>query len=538
MAFWTKSWKQTKFYVRETLKVLNSKSDKVKCDPKDELPLLVLQEIFSFLSWPDRLKCKGVSKQWKFVIETAGAPPLCLYTREFPGKLKWCFSDRDVLSEDTVYLDPDKFGRLSSKIKLFRGLQKLCLFRVELSQVLKDLHLLRELKVLMIHHCWKKTDENITLNLSCLEKFSLKESHFFQMFDSIDFNTPNLSSLVVWNGAGLSSQAPTELKIKFRFPLQIRHLECVLFDSNLCVLRNLESLICQKIVCPFTLEDFGSLRILELFPRKENELEYIRAIMDEKRRIKRDRLEIIVCGFKDLCVTFQPEDQEDQVHSRSFDLNEHYLREVAEHPDKLVGHIPWEVVCWWSFPAFYRIFREIPENFIKKIVNFNEIRIGDSKRRRKMKCPNSTYVLQLLAQSRPKRVIISYDFDREFYKQLVSIKSIEELNVNARYENLDFDLFLELQNLRSLRVRTEKLPIEFISKIFQLKFMRSFVFSYSKFYIAFALSEENNFYFDLNIDRKKGWLVKLESFGCLEDLIDGTKRLKTENKPFLRGSLL
>lgn len=532
MAFLTKSWKQTRGFMRETLKCLNPKSDKEEPEPSDQLPLLVLQEIFRYLNWPERLKCKRVSKQWKFAIETACPPPLCIYTQAFPCKVKWCFSESEVLSEHAVYCDPEKSPDFSTEIVLYRGLQKLCFFRVGMNRFPRDLDMLSKLKVLMIHHCWtaRVGGDVITLNLSSLERFSFKGYAFsFKLFD---FNTPNLNSLVVWDESPPNHSM--RFKAKFRFPLKIRQLECIRFDSNLSVLRNLETLICQRIACPFTLEDFESLQRLELFP-KEEELEYIRGIMKEKRRLRMDSLEIIICGFKDLLTWV-----EGQAALNSFVLNEHYLREVANHPENLVGSIPWQIALY-DFQIFYRIFKEIPEKFIKNIVNFGDIYIEPSRfiRKRKRKSPNAAYVMQLLTQSNPTRVTIYHNFNLQFYEQLVSIQSIEDLNIDESYENLDYDIFLKLRNLNSLQIRTEKLPIEFIAKVFQLKFLRSFIFSYSRFFIIFGLCERNDYYSrDINIYTKNGCPHTLEHFASLEDLIEAMKRLKAENKPFLRGALL
>ena len=146
-----------KFWIRTRLENLGSEM----C----ELPILVLQEIFSFLSLPERLKCKRVSKQWKFAVESAESPhSLCICGGDFPYKVKWCFSESEVIPEDTVRSDYEKFFNLNSRIELFRDLRKLFFFRVEISEFFYDLHLLSKLKVLMIddfliaddldHHLW------------------------------------------------------------------------------------------------------------------------------------------------------------------------------------------------------------------------------------------------------------------------------------------------------------------------------------------------------------------------------------------------
>ena len=504
----------------------------------DELPILALQEIFSFLSLPERLKCKRVSKQWKFAIEIAAGPQsLCIYRSYFPYRVKWCFSEREVISEEILYSCPKKFYSLNSRIELFRDLQKLCFLSVDMSEFINDLHLLSKLKVLMVDDFLIKDDldHRISLESDSLEKLSFKylycQFRTRKAIESIDFNTPSLSSLVFWIDYTMSDSI-RNFPVKFRFPLKIRYLECIQFDSDMSVLKNLEILICQKIVCPFKLNDFKSLQRLELFPKEEEELEYVRAIMNEKKSLGRDCLEITVCGFQDLSVAFQPGPQ---FFSTSFELSEHYLRQVADHSDKLVGHIPWEFVIP-NFSIFYKTFREIPNDFFffKKFVNIKNIRIWDESGRRKKKSPDSSYVLQLLTQSNPERVRISYSFNKQFYEQLISIQSIKELLVDERFENLDYDLFLKLENLRTLEISTGKLPIEFISKIFKLKFINYFSFFCSKFYICIACIPK--YRLEITIKKKNQRTTSNEHFDCLDDVIKRIKKLRKD--AYLRGCLI
>ena len=122
-----------------------------------EIPIQVWQEIFSFLSWQERLKCKLVSKFWKLAIESSTAPLfLCIYGDEYPRQTKWCFSDQNVIEEDTVRRNPKKFSDFNSRIELFKGLQKLAFVRAQSCDFLKDLPLLTRLKVLMLHNYYIK----------------------------------------------------------------------------------------------------------------------------------------------------------------------------------------------------------------------------------------------------------------------------------------------------------------------------------------------------------------------------------------------
>ena len=522
------------------MRIFNSKSDKVQFESEKmgELPILVLQEIFSFLGWPERLKCKRVSKQWKFAIETAAPQFLCICERIFSRKIKWYFSEQNVIDEDTVRLNPEKLRDFHSRIELFKGLQKLCFFHVYNCDFLKDLPLLSKLKVLMVHNYYIKDrtcrDHQATLESSSLEKLSFKycynvENHVAIDSIFIEFQTPNLSSLIFWSYSVYDPDV--NFKLKFNFPLKIRHLECIEFVSDMSVLKNLETLVCQKIVSPFTLEDFKSLQRLELFPREERELESIKAIVDEKKLLRREPLEILIWGFRDILVTFKSEQHDISI---AFDLDEHFLGQVAKHSDNLVGHIPREFEFNVDFAVFSKTLKEIPKDFFEKFSNIYSVNILDDGRRRKKKFPNQSYVLQLLIQSNPKVVRTDFNFSVKFYEQLTSIQSIENLKIKENFGNINWDLFLKLNFLDTLRISTEKLPIDFISKLFKLKYLWVFIFSNSNCAI-FILREREYYAFRIT----KGPIMKTyKHFDRLEDLIKEMKKLKKTGKAYLRGCLV
>ena len=507
----------------------------------NELPILVLQEIFSLLNWSERLKCKLVSKQWKFVIETSSLQSLCICNEKIPHSVNWCFSDQKILHKDILYLNPKKNQNFKSRIGIFQDIQKLCFFKIEIGKFLKDLHLFRKLKVLMIERYCKvnqRRPHKVTLKSSSLEKLSFKHTGFSGTnLELIDFNTPILKSLVFWN------DTIQEFPIKFRFPLTIQHLECIKFDSNMKVLKNLETLVCESIICSFTLEDFRSLRRLELFPWKETELSYIQRIVNEKNHLGRDELEILVCGFKDILVAFHSQLGRDP---RSLPyLNDDFLGSIVKNSDNFVGRIPWQIYV--DINVFYKTFTEIPKDFFKKFANIDKIEIENFSRRPR-KC-NAPYVLQLLIQTNPRHVEISYlNYNenhseaemKRFYEQLTLIQSIEWLIIKeANVKNIDYDYFLNLKYLDHLYIFTERLPNEFISKIFKNTFINSFGFFCSSCIIIISFQRYRGYYvFDLDDRSRPKALEYGKSFSCLDDLTDYVKKFKNENRTCLLDCLV
>lgn len=487
------------------------------------------------------------------MVELAGPPFLCIYRKEFPFQMKWCFSERTVIREDLLYSSLKEFRDFKSRIELFGNLQKLCFFKVdisELSEFMRDLPLLSRLKVLMISYGLSNLPEfrqnrgpdyrhSITFDSNSLEKLS-----FTYIcgpiprgkFASIDFSTPNLSSLVFWNDWRDSLES-----VQIRFPLKIQHLECIAFGSKMSELKNLETLNCQFIACPFTLKDFKSLRKLELFPFEKIEFESIRRIMNEKKNLRRNDLEIIVCGLRDVLIPCKPGDR---ISSISFKVNERYFGWLAKHQANLVGKIPWGL--YLDFSVFYKTFKAIPKAVFKTFVHFEDVDIITlnyglkGKKLKRDETPSPSDVLQFLFQANPKSVNIgSCDFGKEFYKQLVSIQSIIHLCLTEKFENLDWDEFFKLKNLQTFIIRTEKLPIAFVSKIFERKFLDTLQFGLTKYsFIGLQNYCSRGLFFRYSYLRECSKHVHSNFFfDCSDDLVREMERLKND-EPSLKTRLI
>lgn len=197
--------------------------------------------------------------------------------------------------------DPEKFLDFNSRINLFDNLRKLCLYSIRMCEFLKDLPLLKKLEVLMIPeyfnlHQKSQGPHRIEFKSSSLKKLLFKHLRRDQdgIIDLIEFNTPSLSSLVFWDDS-IPKNLISVRSVKFGYPLKIQHLECIEFGSNMNELKNLKTLNCQKITYPFKLDEFESLQSVELFPKEDEELDYIKEIIRQKEHLKRKTPEIIVC---------------------------------------------------------------------------------------------------------------------------------------------------------------------------------------------------------------------------------------------------
>lgn len=299
-----------------------------------DLPVLALQKIFDFLSIQEKARLRSTCKTWKLVIETFNLPQsLNIHSLPFPRNQRWCFSNRMVTEDEIHYLafKGDSNRMFSLRIEFFRNLRNLHLYHVlnfvdELEPFLEELNELPKLKVLMI----SEGNEPIKrLSLSNIEKLSLSCPH------AIELDTPNLNSLVYWNSSNW------EKEIKFRFPLKVKHLECLNFTSALSQLKNLETLLCQRIPPDFNLKNFKSLKRLEIWPTEE-QLPQMRLVQEQRNRLNRNGMpELVFSGLKEEPVSCA---RERQLRSNVLFLTPAYLETVEKESLQTCWKSTWSLV--------------------------------------------------------------------------------------------------------------------------------------------------------------------------------------------------
>ena len=148
----------------------------------------------------------------------------------------------------------------------------------------------------------------------------------------------------------------------------------------------------------------------------------------------------------------------------------------------------------------------------------------------------------MLTQTNPEHVDIALSFDKEFYKELTSIKSIRYLRIDEKFENLDCDLFLKLDYLRTFSLGTEKLEVDFISKLCKMKSFYRLLYRHPRFYIIFCVNMDRDhpkYYFTISHTKNGVIPVQADGFSdCFLDLVEEIKQIKAKNEAYLRGSLI
>ena len=437
----------------------------------DDLPVLVLWEIFDFLSIQEKLKFKLTCKKWRFVVENfCSQQNVCIYSLEYPYNESWCFSSQKVAEEDMIYLKFDRrcSRRFDFRMQFFLNVQKVYLFQLmeKVHCFLEEISYLPNLQMLMIDE--DQIMKPIKLSSSSLQMFSFKGD-----FDRIELDTPNLSALILWPDIESEYDDP----INFRFPLKVKHLECTIFtifNSRLNGLKNLETFVCKEITSDFKLKHFPSLTRLELFPSTQAQLQVAKRIQ-ERNFLRRDRLKIFVSGFEEEPIIFK------EPIALDHRLGSQYLEYVLGKYPKLTGHLPWEFDL--DFGTLVQCGHLLPRDFFDKFTRISRISMRAFDLNHGVCIENEQRnLIELIKRSKTRRLSLA-DLDvslkREFYEQISLVRSIKLLEIGPHLEGVEFRHFLKLSHLLRLYIRVDKIPMlcEFASKAFeQLKLLSHFDF--------------------------------------------------------------
>lgn len=447
-----------------------------------DFPVLVLRKIFDFLDPRERLIARCTCRLWKFVIETFNSPQsLCVNAKGYPFNVRWCFSNQIVAKDEIIHLkdgyDPNAIHKFILGIEFFRNLQRVYLYQIgdEATDLfLNEMHHLTRLKVLMIDvYAIKRR----TLSLNSLEKFSLA----YYECEGIQLDTPNLNSFALW-----SYFDRNDPHVEFRYPLKVKHLLCERFTSS--ELKNLEALVCSVITFDFRLADFESLKRLEIWPHK-GELLQVEQIANERNRLKRNDLELIVSGFQEELVSCSrtPIDLRSRlvngpIISFGLHLSDEYLEKIERNPSKFVGYVPWKALL--ALRNLPKLVEKMPKELFDHFLDIHSVHMNNPSAEFEESGISVSRFIEMFQKCKPRCLNIRNErcfAQREFYEQLTRLESLTELHIRidskANIHRENFDFFFNLQNLRKIHLNAPRLPLGFICKLIkQLKRLCSFRF--------------------------------------------------------------
>ena len=447
-----------------------------------DLPEVVLKETFDFLGIWERLQVRSTCKKWKFVADTLSHQrSVCIHSTGYPYNERWCFSNQRVTEGEMVHLKPDpEVNRpFDLKMKFFQNLRKVYLFYLDekVNFFLDELNQLTRLRVLMIE---EDTIQSRTLNSPSLEVLSLGGYHV----GHLQLNTPNLSSLTLWNDSG-PHRDPAILE--FEFPLKLKHLRCTEFTHNLgSQLKSLETLVCVEIPFDFRLGEFESLAKAELWS-----LNAFRTVQDQKKRLNRKNLQVLASGFDGETVANNPPDIQEQFfceisifYRETLILKQSFLEKAGSNQWKLAGSVPWKFKLD-NFEAFGSTEDRISQFFFCN--KFRTDRIFYSERD---EIETDQFSLVDLTErcSQKEFMTFSYTLKNSLVERLSRIQST--LRNKGICSIKSVDCLLNLKNLESLQIYSPKLSIKFICRLFkELKHL---------YYLYYHSSESSGFH--LHID--------------------------------------
>ena len=447
------------------------------------MPILALQNIFRFLDLADRQRLRRVSKKWKFVLETMRPQrDLCIYSHSYPFEEKWTFSNEKIACEDMLYYcDPCDSSSSHKLMPFMEELERLYLYWTGESSrfFLRNLPLLNKLKVLIVRYQYSHQfcffSENDTLeqlSSKSLEKLSIT---FTEPTDTqLDLDTPNLQSLVVSRRRVHLSL--NSINYRFRYPLSIRYLQCIVFNSMLSVCKNVQELVCKQISFPFDLNKYRSLRKVNIYPLLDDRYDTLNRLTEQRDRLHRENLQILVFGFD--CTHLYHCNIDSQML-----LDKDNLEILAANRSKLIEPIPWR--CFFDFEPLYEVFGRIRKDLPKIFSKIRTIEIGLLEPMLEV-----SDVVNFLAETNVTELILEKcNFKKEFYEQLPTVKSIKKLNITERsLDSQDYSYMAKLEHLNSATIGSLKLSKEFVHKFVNSKFFNFLNFQHSSSEMWFYLS--------------------------------------------------
>lgn len=202
------------------------------------------------------------------------------------------------------------------------------------------------------------------------------------------------------------------------------------FNRNLSQLKNLKTLVCQRIVFDFRLEDFKSFTKLEIWPT-EPQLAMAKRIQQERRLLNRKDLELIVSGFRVSGSRVSGSKEElvsCKLSSSNFsmvlELTQAYLELVKSNGSKFSGCAPWKTKLQLATLVRHadgKISNEFFVHFPKlHTISHGELfQLGEPFQ---LENTEASHLIELLKRSNTTRLqLFSMNLTQEFYDQLTCV---------------------------------------------------------------------------------------------------------------------
>ena len=422
----------------------------------NDLPELVLVELFAFFSLKEVRLFGAVNRHWRAVASKCTKKRLCVCHPTSP--FIDCFENREIL---LIERKVDCAAIFSPTLK--RGLAELWLFQSPISADLQNqLSDFSNLKILRINGL-PQDIEQFPLTLPGLNTLSLKGFN-----QTVVLNCQSLQNLTIHNSR--------KQRIVIDRPKSIRFLECQFLNDNFQALANLEQLTTLKI--EISLLQFDRLRKLEVYPAWQDFEQLIQVVQAEWPP-GTNRPTILINGL------VYPGDG--QVDMRLFDS----YRANYQGPEKFLflGSIQNEIIATnygrlvqnrVSVPfkthinyssLIDKFSGRIPNGLFCLFPNIQEIQVH-----RKV---DTTSLLTFLrtAKTVHRLAIFESELDQDLFDGLPSIGSIGDLKISEKNKRIRFDFLGRLHRLSSFNLHYFELPWWSVCQAFETcKYFNQFYF--------------------------------------------------------------
>ena len=338
------------------------------CD-YSSLPTLVLNEIFSYLSVREQVKCKSVCRFWKLEIELRekNRDSLVLYTGPYLWNIRWnpANGGRLMKFENSFEIEHPRILEQPSTRRLLKKTKKLAIVTQHMNVYNPELEFAK-----------------FCLYFNCFSECEQIEIHNFRLSGMIIFDLPKLKTLVF--------RDCQDGRNSFKLFLDCPSLEVLFLDTRVKEVliktpRSLKRLFCSGWSVKVSSDDkFESLeylnlftklyepvseRLLDLMPKLKRLVLYSVDLEADLERIRKQRerwglwqLEVLPAGFNkpvemSLCNNF----------TAVVMINE-CLESLFGNYAKLVENSPWKV--WIDYSTLFGKFKILPASFFERFSEF------------------------------------------------------------------------------------------------------------------------------------------------------------------------
>lgn len=467
----------------------------------EQLPSLVLFEIFKLINLKERLKLGLVCKNWRQVVLNLNQESLFCYFDVYPRCLKWSHTNTIIGFENSIQIKSLNFLNHEITRNYFQCIKKLIIFNLDFGRpgvqnfekYIEHFQNLEQLELNGFNLRNESSFEFPNLKILTLKDVSINNSNYV-----IKLRTPYLEYFICWKQIR---------NVKFLDePDNLKYLECVndihnfKFDFEFKKLEQLNLFDVTGFIRDDFLKSFPKLKKLNLYSNfNQTDLERFKRT---KELYGLDDLKILFLGFED-DVYVKPTIGYNFTHM----LQRRNIESLIVNYSKLNQIVPWPV--YLDFCELFEQFNQIiPNGFLKKFVNINTVHVS--------KLADYRPLIEFLNHcGNVQHLRVSYSFlPQQFYDLLpflsISILEITEENTG----NIQNFNFISKLKTFQLKIRFNSLPVQLIQN--RLNNLELKYFNFKKESFSFSISsKENAFYVKLDQKTEIKFTKPEELLNCI-----------------------